>query len=322
MPAYRSLRDQAVTDIGSGRHRLRSFVGQADDPFFLDLRVFDLLYGGDLSEVGDDTLTGFNVNTVALQVPSRFLAEGGSVARNPVIGTWSTTSRRGADGRFHQVSRLGNPLVNEVVVPLADKNRFNASQPRNDAQFLDHVTMPELPTLIEGIYGIEAPAEPRNDLVSVFLTGVAGLNQPAHVRPSEQLRLNLTTPVTADPNRLGVIGGDNQGYPNGRRLADDVVDIALQVVEGELVGSPNDLGDQVDANEYAFGDTFPYLALPTSGSDDDPHPSGTVQLERSSATTDGTQPLAPAAALGLGLLVLAGGAVRLARLRLPHRSVS
>ncbi len=322
MPDYGKLRRQAVTDIAMGRHRLQSFVGQADDPFFLDLRVFDLLYGGDLSEVGDDTLTGFNVNSVALQVPSRFLAKNQRAVKNPVIGTWSTTSKRGADGKYRQVSRLGNPLVNEVVVPLKDKNRFNASSPRGDAQFLDYVTKPELPQLMEAIYGIEAPEEPRNDLVSVFLTGLDGLNQPKNVRPSEQLRLNMLTPLEENPNRLGVIEGDNQGYPNGRRLADDVLDIALQVVEGELVGNPNDLGDEVDTNEYRFGNSFPYLALPTSGSNEDPHPSGTVRMERSSASTDGSQPLVPAAALGLGLLALASGAVRLAQLRNPRRSVA
>ena len=104
------------------------------------------------------------------------------------------------DGQYRQVSRLGMPLVNEVVIPLKDKNRFNASAPRNDGQFLDYVTKPELPKLIEAVYGVDAPDEPRNDLVSVFLTGVAGLNQPAGVTPSEQLRLNMTTPVTGDPD--------------------------------------------------------------------------------------------------------------------------
>jgi len=267
MPDYEALRDQGVIDVGARQ----SFAGQAEDSFFLDLRVFDLLYGGDFSEVGDDTLAGFNVNTVALQVPRKEIAKGKDVNANPVVGVWTTTDRRGVNGGWRQVSRLGAPLVNEVVVPLKDKDRFNASEPRNDGQFLDYVTKPELPQLIEAVYGIPAPDEPRNDLVSVFLTGVDGLNQPDDVTPSEQLRLNLTTPVTGSPNRLGVIGGDNQGYPNGRRLADDVIDISLQVVEGELVGNPNNLGDGVDENDVAFGDTFPYVALPASGSDDAPH---------------------------------------------------
>ena len=322
MPSYGNLRGQAVTDIGTGRGRLQSFAGQADDPFFLDLRVFDLLYGGDLSEVGDDTLAGFNVNSVALQVPRGRLAKRGDASRHPVIGVWSTTTKRAANGKFRQVSRLGMPLVNEVVIPIKDKNRFNASQPKNDGQFLDYVTKPELPKLIEAVYGIPAPKEPRNDLVSVFLTGLEGLNQLHTVTPSEMLRLNMSTPVTANPNRLGVIGGDNQGYPNGRRLTDDVIDISLQVVEGELVGNPNDLGDKVDSNEYGFKGFFPYLALPTSGSDADPHPSATVTAAPSSAATDGeAQRLAPMAALAIGLLALASGAARLGQLRRTRRSV-
>ncbi|HET7736130.1 MAG TPA: DUF4331 domain-containing protein [Nocardioidaceae bacterium] len=284
MPNYASLRNAGVRKVGPGG-RFRSFAGQAEDPFFLDLRVFDLLYGGDFSEVGDDTLAGFNVNAVALQVPRGVLAKNGRVAKNPVIGVWSTTERRGVNG-FRQVSRLGMPLVNEVVIPLKDKDRFNASKPSNDTQFLSYVTKPELPKLIEAVYGVNAPQQPRNDLVSVFLTGVEGLNQPRNVTPSEQLRLNMTTPVTGEPDRLGVIGGDNQGFPNGRRLADDVIDIALQVVEGELVGSPNDLGDGVNANDKAFSNTFPYLALPANGSDPQPHPATVMDAEEQNLVED------------------------------------
>ncbi len=271
-PTTAHLRTRASTTIIDGRGS--SFAGQAEDPFFLDLRVFDLLYGGDFSEAGDDTLAGFNVNSVALQVPRVMLSKNKNTTKNPIVGIWTTTDRRGVDGKYHQVSRLGMPLVNEVVIPVKDKDKFNASQPSNDTQFLDYVTKPELPKLIEAVYGIPAPDEPRNDLVSVFLTGVDGLNQPEGVTPSEQLRLNLTTPVTENPNRLGVIGGDVQGYPNGRRLADDVIDISLQVVEGELVGNPNDLSDGVDTNDQEFSETFPYLALPARGSDDAPHPGG------------------------------------------------
>ena len=252
---------------------------------------------------------------MALQVRKARLAASENVDRNPVIGVWSTTTERGVDGKYHQISRLGMPLVNEVVVPVKDKDRFNASAPRNDGQFLSYVRNPEVPRLIEAIYGIDAPPTPRNDLVSVFLTGVDGLNQPDDVVPSEQLRLNMTTPVTEDPNRLGVIGGDNQGYPNGRRLADDVIDITLQVAEGELVGSPNDLGDGVNTNDAAFSDTFPYLALPASGSDTDPHPSATVPLPVGGAVPDGglpvpsEVPVLPIAAIALGLVGMAAGVV-------------
>jgi hypothetical protein len=260
MPDYATLRSQAVHRLAGGAS---SFAGQADDPFFLDLRVFDLLYGGDLSEVGNDTLKGYNVNSIALQVPTHLITES---AKQPIVGIWSTTQRKNAQGHFTQVSRLGMPLVNEVVNPIKDKDKFNASAPWNDGRFLKNVTEPELPKLIEGIYKIPAPAEPRNDLVEVFLTGVKGLNQPPHVRPAEELRLNTSIEPAAEPKRLGVLDGDNAGFPNGRRLTDDVIDASLQVVEGELVGSENDLGDAVDTNDKEFEKAFPYVALPTEGS--------------------------------------------------------
>ena len=324
MPNYGALREQATKDIGSGPGRIQTFAGQADDSFFLDLRVFDLLYGGDFSETGDDTLAGFNVNSVALQIPRSKLAKGGDTTKNPVIGVWSTTERKNAKGDWRQVSRLGNPLVNEVVILLKDKNKFNASRPANDAQFLEYVTDPYLPKVVEAVYGIEAPKTPRNDLVSVFLTGVEGLNQPKNVTPSEQLRLNMTTPVTegtADENRLGVIGGDTQGFPNGRRLGDDVLDIALQVVEGELVGNKNNLADGVNSNDKKFMQSFPYLALPHSGSDPNPHESGmgaTASGSDSGAfgwVPSFSDPAVPGALLSVGILALLGGLVGAAHRR-------
>jgi len=288
MPDYEALRDEGIVDVRGGGS---AFAGQADDPFFLDLRVFDLLYGADFSEIGDDTLAGFNVNTLALQVPQDLLAAKGDAEDNPIVGVWSTAERKSIEVRktrrgkrvsnnYRQVSRLGMPLVNEVVIPLKDKDNWNASSPNNDAQFGEYVVDPELPKLIEAIYGdatgLEAPEPPRDDLVSVFLTGVDGLNKPAKVKPSEMIRLNMSIPPCeppecADYSTLGVIGGDIAGYPNGRRLADDVIDISLQVVMGELVGQPNDLADGVDANDFDFGDAFPYVSLPTAGSDANPH---------------------------------------------------
>ncbi|GAA3288984.1 DUF4331 domain-containing protein [Dactylosporangium vinaceum] len=304
MPDYAKLRGDANKRLPGGWN---TFAGQADDPFYLDLRVFDLLYGGDLSEVGRDTLQGYNVNTIALQVPFTDVALKGDPKRNPVIGVWTTTERartritgNSADkaatgaaadirtGERVQVSRLGNPLVNEVVVPAALKDAFNSISPDKDAGIpavVARVTDPELPRLIEGIYKVPAPPAPRNDLVEIFLTGIttkangpikADLNSqlnnadvdPAGFKPSEMLRLNLGVPVTARPNRLGVLAGDLQGFPNGRRLADDVVDISLQAVEGAAqTGTLVDAlaaGDKVDANDSAFGDSFPYVALPNT----------------------------------------------------------
>ncbi|HEX8497202.1 MAG TPA: DUF4331 domain-containing protein [Actinomycetales bacterium] len=285
MPNYGFLRAQATKSLAGG---LRTYAGQADDPFFLDLRVFDLLYGGDLSEAGADTLNGFNVNTVALQVPKKAL---GFTGGESVVGVWSTTERPSMrvqgggtekySGDYVQVSRLGHPLVNEVVVPAALKDAFNAIPPSVDRTIpavVAKVTDPELPKLIEGIYGIKAPKTPRTDLVSIYLTGLKGLNQPKTVTPAEMLRLNTAIKPAAKPNRLGVLGGDVAGFPNGRRLADDVIDISIQAVEGAVTvnpdGSPKAVnivkplaaGDAVNVNDKAFGKTFPYVALPHSGS--------------------------------------------------------
>jgi hypothetical protein len=293
MPDYGHLVDQAITGVRGGG---KTFAGQADDPFFLDLRVFDLLYGANLKESGHDTLAGYNVNTIALQVPKSDLALRGDATRNPVVGIWSTTSRQGvsvldatgldltSSGGYSQVSRLGMPLVNEVVVPLKAKDHFNSSKPADDAQYLPSVTNPEVPALIQKIYGIKAPAGPRKDLVQIFLTGVAkstgpiqaDLNSPLlnkdvnpkAFKPSEQLRLNMSIAPTASPRRMGVLAGDLAGFPNGRRLGDDVVDVTLQAAEGVLLPGhdkgADGLGDGVDANDNAFRGTFPYVALPNT----------------------------------------------------------
>ncbi len=274
MPDYAALRREAITPFGGGK--AKSFVGQADDPFFLDLRVFDLLYGANLKEAGTDSLDGYNVNVMALQVPKAELAAGGNATKNPIIGVWTTAERQSIrtqtaagqrfSGPFVQVSRLGQPLVNEVVAPVGAKDLFNRSLPQNDAQFLAAVQKPEVPKLIESIYKIKAPATPRNDLVEVFLTGVKGLNQPVGVKPSEELRLNMAIAPSATPNRLGVIGNDKAGFPNGRRLSDDIIDISLQVMEGALLGVKTTLGDGVDRNDVAFDSAFPYVAMPHAGS--------------------------------------------------------
>jgi len=323
MPNYASLRAQSVLQLKGG---FRSFAGQADDPFFLDLRIFDLLYGGDLSEAGADTLTGYNVNSVALQIPIKKLTHGG----DPVIGVWSTTERpsmrvQGADGTqkyngsYVQVSRLGNPLVNEVVVPAGLKDAFNALPPVKDATvkpIVQRVLDPEVPKLIQAIYKLKAPATPRNDLFSIFLTGIKGLNRPAgKVHPAEMLRLNTSIPPSSAPNRLGVLAKDTAGFPNGRRLTDDVVDIELQALEGAArtgkIVPALAAGDGVNANDVAFGSTFPYLALPHSGSGTGAgnSPTGGVgaggggTATTAAAPAQQSSPVLPlsAAALGLGL---------------------
>ena len=293
MPNYNTnLFDAATVEFGSGPSM--TWAGQSDDAFFLDLRVFDLLYGANLKEVGDDTLAGFNVNTLALQVSKADLAKAGKADANPIIGIWSTTSRRSTrvqlgdgsqrnQGRFVQVSRLGMPLVNEVVIPVGLKDYFNASKPTQDGAALGLVQDPELPHLLNAVYGLAVPdSDPmtagiqRADLISVFLTGVDKLNMPEGGTPSEMIRLNMSIPPCSSTcSRLGVLGGDLAGFPNGRRLSDDIIDESLRVVLGVLLPThqpiAETIGDGVDANDVSFNTQFPYVAYPHSGSDADPH---------------------------------------------------
>ena len=344
IPDYSLLREQAISDLAGGG---KAYAGQADDPFFLDIRIFDLLYGGDLSETGVDSLDGKNVNTLAIQVPTKDLTAKG----DPVVGVWSTASRksmstintdgtREASGDFVQISRLGNPLVNEVVIPAGLKDAFNSLQPENDASVqpaVDRVNDPEVPKLIESIYGIPAPEAPRDDLFAIFLTGIEGLNKPqGDVQPAELLRLNTSIKPASSPNRLGVLAKDTAGFPNGRRLSDDVVDIELQALEGavrtgELVEALA-AGDGVNANDKEFDDSFPYVALPHSGSvglesrQGGSNPSGgvaagaggtaTTNVAGPATTGSSTSvPVVPAAVAGLGVLVAAAGVLTLRRRR-------
>ena len=309
MPDYRALRNAAVATYGGER---RSFAGQAEDPFFLDLRVFDLLYGGNcMTEAGHDSLAGFNVNSVALQVPRSDLTTGGQ----DIVGIWSTTDRKNSRGHYTQVSRLGQPLVNEVVIPYHVKDTFNALRPKDDAAALPFVQEPEVAALLKNVCGVDAPLTDRDDLVQVFLTGVPGINNPqGNGTPSEMLRLNTRRQAGQTFSRLGVIGGDRNGFPNGRRLQDDVIDIALQVVAGELKGKPNDIGDGVNSNDSAFGTAFPYLGLPHSGSiTKQAPPAQSPQAVLGGGTRnggpDGGFPAGEVTLVSLGLLtLLAGGA--------------
>jgi Domain of unknown function (DUF4331) len=277
----------------------RVFVGQRKDGFVVNLgEVFDLVNTNPAGprDGEPNTLFDKNVTSLVLELPISCLTRPG----DPVIGAWTTASLpvAGSDGQWQQVSRLGMPLVNELVIGLPDKDKFNASAPSGDGQFLAYVTNPSLPVLLHALFGNAAaiPGMPRSDLVTAFLTGVPGLNQPVKVTPSEMLRLNTAvapTPV-ASQNDLGVLGGDLAGFPNGRRPYDDVVDITLRVAEGALCGAIGNCGSQTsdpnhgtpytdgaraagpDASHSAVtgaihaGDTyldgFPYLLDPIPGS--------------------------------------------------------
>ena len=180
----------------------------------------------------------------------------------------------GERNRFVQVSRLGNPLVNEVVIPLGKKDKFNRTTPDQDATLYGkYVVTPELAAVLNALFNVGAPETGRDDLVQGLLQGIPGLNQhsgPDAGTPVDTLKLNLGVPPATTPNRFGVIGGDNAGYPNGRRLEDDVVDIDLQLVAGFLKGNEVALGDGVDQNDKPFLSHFPYLAAPDSGFDSRP----------------------------------------------------
>jgi hypothetical protein len=293
-PNYENLAAQAVYTLRSGE---RVFAGQRDEGFYIDLGgTFDNL---NLRAVGDtggvDTTAGFNVNTLAIEVPIQKLTRNGKQPTNPtdpaaVIGVYSTASRCAtkitADGRClkpMQVSRLGSPLVNELVIPLRLKDKFNTSDPKDDAQFAQFVLDPQLARLLQAVFGINIPPTPRNDLVAIFATGIPAGAVPgvpqfttflSDGKPHELLRLNVAIPPVPfeQQNRLGLLGGDLAGYPNGRRVNDDTVDISLRAVAGGTPftpatnGSPNNtLGDGVPQNDVPYLNRFPYLGTPTSG---------------------------------------------------------
>jgi hypothetical protein len=300
------------------------FVGQRQDPFVVNLgETFDLVNikypaeelapaGQNGRNLAPNSLAKYNVTSIALELPAACLTAAG----DPVIGAWTTASVRqstvinpkpenaksvasvgaisaptGASvegGAWTQVSRLGMPLVNELVIGLPDKDRFNASAPKDDGQFADYVTNPSLPVLLQTLFGsagVVAPnVYPRTDLVAAFLTGIKGLNQPVKATAAEELRLNTSTPVTplATQKDLGVLAGDTSGFPNGRRPIDDVVDIELRVAMGVLL-SPFDHSatdpdptsdvsrqlhytDGVEPNPANYLPAFPYINTALAGS--------------------------------------------------------
>lgn len=300
--AYAAQHVQAIRWPGCSASG-KVFVGQRKDPFVVNLgRTFDLINYNPLAASGGvDDLADKNVTSIVMELPISCVTRPGE----PVIGGWTTASLRQVrlvdgtpksgnneatkqGGPWVQVSRLGMPLVNELVIGLKDKDKFNASRPKDDGQFADYVTNPTLPALIEILFGkagAKAPTKfPRQDLVVAFLTGVPGLNQPANVRASEMLRLNTSIAPKAKgaQNALGVLAGDAAGFPNGRRPGDDVVDASLRVAMGALCTLNNaavfgcvaadapagalaltDGGTNV--SDAMFDAVFPYLRTPRAG---------------------------------------------------------
>jgi hypothetical protein len=269
-PNYRGLAAKAVVPFDGGRSQ--AFAGQRDDAFFGDIgAIFDLVAirkGTGNMGGGKDFFAGYAVHAFAVQVPIADLR-----AKNGTIGVWASVDRRRVTtrgvattntGGWVQVNRLGNPLVNEVVIPTGLKDRWNAQQPWNESAYRRYYESPILAAVINQLYKLGAPETGRDDLVAVLLTGVPKLNFTGP-KLADVLRLNLTIPVTRDPKRLGVLAGDNQGWPNGRRLTDDVIDIAEQAVGGFLKGKKLPLGDGVDRDDAQPLGAFPYEADPDSG---------------------------------------------------------
>ena len=271
-PNYRSLAAKGIVPLAGGGS---AFAGQRDDPFFGDVgAIFDLVAirkGTGNMGGGKDFFAGYGVHTFGVQIPIA-----GLNAKNGIVGVWSSVDRRkvttrstsGArnSGAWVQVDRLANPLVNEVVIPTGLKDQWNGMQPWQESRFKQYYETPILAAVINKLYKLGAPETGRDDLVAVLLTGVPKLNYSGP-RLADLLRLNLDIPVTKSPNRMGVLAGDNQGWPNGRRLGDDVIDIAEQAVGGFLKGTKLPLGDGVNGDDRNLLVSFPYIADPQSGFD-------------------------------------------------------
>ncbi|MFN2468669.1 MAG: DUF4331 domain-containing protein [Gaiellaceae bacterium] len=266
-PNYAALAAKGVVKMQGGG---LVFAGQRDDSFFADVgAIFDLLgfrKGTGNAGGGKDFLSGYNVHSIALQIPIAQLKG------KKVVGVWSSTERRNVtvNGRVRtgwtQVSRLGNPLINEVIIPTGLKDQWNRTKPAQDRQYTKFYTTPILAAVMNKLYKLGVPEKGRDDLVAVLLTGIPKVNFTGSTH-ADELRLNVTIPVTpaAKISRFGVVGGDNAGFPNGRRLIDDVVDIEEQAVAGFLKGKKVPLGDGVDANDVPNLGSFPYAGLPHSG---------------------------------------------------------
>jgi hypothetical protein len=247
------------------------FAGQRDDPFYADVgAIFDLVAIRKAGTTGNkgggkDFLSGYNVHTIALQIPIAQVDN----ARH-TIGVWSSTDRQNVtvNGHLHtgwtQVSRLGEPLINEVVIPTGRKDYWNRTSPAGDAQFKKYYLTPILAAVLNKLYKLGVPTTGRDDLVAVLGTGIPKLTFTGNTF-ADELRINLSVPVSAHPNRMGVLGGDTAGFPNGRRLGDDVIDIEEQAVAGFLKGKKVPLGDGVNADADGYLGHFPYVMTPHQG---------------------------------------------------------
>jgi Domain of unknown function (DUF4331) len=295
IPNYEPVWLDAIAGVRGGG---KTFVGPADDAFFVDLgSVFDGInidkpgrpgIGLGNQGGGRDDVSGYNTHSFVLQVPeAQVTRDGRSVsgtkASNAVVGVWATTERkrvsvlrdgRDRDVRQHwaQVSRLGNPLINEVIIPIGRKDKFNRTSPADDAaNFGKFALNPEPARLLNALFGLGVRETGRTDIVQALLTGVPGLTQIGrNPAAADTLKLNLGVPPATNENRFGVLAGDVAGFPNGRRLADDVTDIELRVIAGALLpadqgGKQIPLGDGIDMNDKPFRSAFPYVALPSDG---------------------------------------------------------
>jgi hypothetical protein len=314
-PKYEALAEAAVHTLGSGE---TVFAGQRNDGFFVDLGgIFDL---GDLRPFQnlhliptaaapgvDDTKT-LNIHAIAIQVPIKSLTKDGSVPKDvksatSVLGIWSAASRRkvrmadaandekAESGPWVQVSRLGNPLFNEVIVPLGKKDEWNGQQPSGDAEYASHVEHPELAGLLPVLYpkvfpNLEGLKAARADLVAILLTGlpegvVPGFQNYTGTKMADMLRLNVAVPPAKKPNPLGVVGGDLAGFPNGRRVFDDVVTVELRAIAGVTYplidktytpdGAASKIDQGVGPGPNRYQSTFPYLGTPHDGFDTPSH---------------------------------------------------
>lgn len=294
MPNYPALAAQGIYQLQNG---MRVFAGTVDDPFYIDLgATFDTFNfrpgafpsgtppiltaaqdADDKTNSAPDMLSGFNVNTIAIEVPISMITQPGK----PTIGTWGATYRpmvtvrnnilsNQSQGDWVQVQRMGNPLINEVIIGTADKDRWSRTPPSQDNQFASYALKPLLGKVF-GALGLTVPPEPRTDLLPLMqYTPLITGDPTIPAGPiADLLRLNTSIKPTpaASRSRLAVLGGDNAGFPNGRRVTDDVTDIAMRAVAGVLAGAKYSyrLGDGVNVNDVPLQETFPYVAWAQSG---------------------------------------------------------